>query len=132
MTCTKVVCHPDGPWSIVVPLPLHQAEAPNRPRPRGRGPSMLRTICSVLLALAALARGLPAAAQTSGTVDDAETTAPVVIDGYTLFQVRGTRSYPAERRAGGDAGPHVRGAGHPSAPGGPPQGPGSPPPRPGR
>src|SRR5262245_7815701 len=60
---------------------------------------MLRTTCSVLLALAALAPGLPAAAQTPGTDEDAETTAPVVLDGYTLFQVRGARSYPAERRA---------------------------------
>jgi small-conductance mechanosensitive channel len=77
---------------------------------------MLRTICSVLLALAALARGLPAAAQTSGTVDDAETTAPVVIDGYTLFQVRGTRSYPAERRAGEIADRIVRVAADPSVP----------------
>jgi small-conductance mechanosensitive channel len=61
---------------------------------------MLRTICSVLFALAALARGLPAAAQTPGTEEDAEQTSPVILDGYTLFQVRGTRSYPAERRAG--------------------------------
>ncbi|HKU62568.1 MAG TPA: mechanosensitive ion channel family protein [Gemmatimonadales bacterium] len=61
---------------------------------------MLRTIYSVLLALAALANGLPAAAQTPDTNEDAETTAPVVLDGYTLFQVRGARSYPAERRAG--------------------------------
>ncbi len=61
---------------------------------------MRRTISSVLLALAALARGLPAAAQTSSTDEEAETTAPVVLDGYTLFQVRGTRSYPADRRAG--------------------------------
>ena len=61
---------------------------------------MRRTISSVLLALAALARGLPAAAQTSSTDEEAETTAAVVLDGYTLFQVRGARSYPAERRAG--------------------------------
>ena len=61
---------------------------------------MLRIIRSVLLALMALACGLPAAAQTPGTDEDAETTAPVVLDGYTLFQVRGARSYPAERRAG--------------------------------
>jgi len=61
---------------------------------------MLRTTYSVLLALAALARGISAAAQTSSTDEDAETTAPVVLDGYTLFQVRGARSYPAERRAG--------------------------------
>jgi small-conductance mechanosensitive channel len=60
---------------------------------------MLRIIRSVLLALMALACGLPAAAQTPGTDEDAETTAPVVLDGYTLFQVRGARSYPAERRA---------------------------------
>jgi small-conductance mechanosensitive channel len=61
---------------------------------------MLRTIRSLLLALTALACGLPAAAQTPGTDQDVETTAPVVLDGYTLFQVRGARSYPAERRAG--------------------------------
>ena len=61
---------------------------------------MRRTIYAVLLALAALAPGLPAAAQSTSTDEDAETTAPVVLDGYTLFQVRGARSYPAERRAG--------------------------------
>ena len=61
---------------------------------------MLRTTYSVLLALAALARGVSAAAQTSSTDEGVEATAPVVLDGYTLFQVRGARSYPAERRAG--------------------------------
>ena len=71
-----------------------------RQDPVGEGTLMLRIIRSVLLALLALACGLPAAAQTPGTDEAAETTAPVVLDGYTLFQVRGARSYRAERRAG--------------------------------
>ena len=41
---------------------------------------MRRTIYAVLLALAALAPGLPAAAQSTSTDEDAEATAPVVLD----------------------------------------------------
>ena len=49
---------------------------------------------------AALAWGSAAVAQDSASVQNVELpTAPVTVDGVTLFRVRGISSYPAERRA---------------------------------
>lgn len=55
-----------------------------------------------LLATMAVAQGRPAAAAAGGAGPDTEithATAPVVLDGATLFRVRGFSLYPAEERA---------------------------------
>ena len=74
-------------------------------RPRWPGP-----ILSSALLLLALVAG-PAGAQTppagvprpGGAEDPGVTTAPVVVDGVTLFSVRGVSAFPADERAGGIA-----------------------------
>ena len=64
---------------------------------------MTRTMRVWVLALVAAAVVLPAAAQGpagSGEVPDAEVpSVPVEVDGKALFSVRGSASYPAEKRA---------------------------------
>src|SRR5262245_52033469 len=58
------------------------------------------------LAPLAFAADTQPAGQNQSQSDDSETegpSAPVVIDGRTLFRVRGTSSFPAERRAAGIA-----------------------------
>jgi small-conductance mechanosensitive channel len=55
--------------------------------------------CTVLLIAAILATGPTARAQTAAEALAATQVAPVVLDGDTLFQVRGVSAYPAERRA---------------------------------
>ncbi len=59
---------------------------------------MKRSGISTLLVLLALTGAASAAAQ------DTSSTAPVVVDGDTLFMVRGISAYPAERRAAEIAG----------------------------
>ena len=54
---------------------------------------MKRRGIPVTLLVLALARAAPASAQ------EADSTAPVVVDGDTLFMVRGVSAFPAERRA---------------------------------
>jgi small-conductance mechanosensitive channel len=74
---------------------------------RYRGPTAgprLAELLSALLSLILIAWGVvwaaPAAAQDSAAIQAAEQpVAPVVLDGATLFYVRGVSAYPAERRA---------------------------------
>jgi small-conductance mechanosensitive channel len=68
--------------------------------------SIFHVVVQVACCLTLGLTGLATAAEESAALLDAESalaedTAPVVVDGVTLFRVRGVSSYPAEKRAGG-------------------------------
>src|SRR5215467_13942260 len=75
------------------------------------GPLPAVTVCALVFAALALGTTMTTAraraaddAQTRGADSEAELpSAPVVIDGSTLFRVRGTSLFPADRRAAGIA-----------------------------
>ena len=74
--------------------------------PQGVTAVSVRHAIALGSAALALAWGTRAAAQDSATVQTevVTATAPVLLDGATIFRVRGISSYPAERRAGEIAG----------------------------
>ena len=74
--------------------------------PQGVTAVSVRHLSALGFAALALAWGTRAAAQDSATVQTevVTATAPVLLDGATIFRVRGISSYPAERRAGEIAG----------------------------
>ena len=59
----------------------------------------LRTILAVLLLIVGATAPAPAQQPASSAAVTGETLAPVVIDGESLFFVRGISAYPAETRA---------------------------------
>jgi len=71
--------------------------------PSGTAPalaSVLAVVCLSAVPAVAQVKAAPAGAGEAGPeAEIAHVTAPVVLDGETIFRVRGTSSYPAEERA---------------------------------
>jgi small-conductance mechanosensitive channel len=89
-------------------MPWLRNRLPEFPPGRSAGLSAVRALAAILCLLAKLAwAGLPAAAASPAPVaaEGAEkvATSPVVVDGVTLFTVRGAASLPSRQRAAGIA-----------------------------
>jgi hypothetical protein len=80
-------------------VPVYDHAVTRLPITRALASALALFCLSATLAVAQPPSAPPAASETGPEAEVARVTAPVVLDGETLFRVRGTSTYPAEERA---------------------------------